>query len=284
MFIFTWRYSLAFSLSVKVFHIWKSITKELHKVSFVFISNIETWTETWWLNVSDRRVCNCWKSVLCDKSKAFSSDDDSRCIFCLSMTSVLYWSLCVRQFPLSTPANVLCFVQLQDPGKNLFFCLFSWSRWLLPIVNAGYRIGLLSLLVIQLCPTLCDPMDCAHQAPLSMGFSKQAYWSGLPFHSPGDLPNPGIEPTSLMSPEDGTKQLEERWQRWLLENHPRWEAKSWSRGEGETWILVKLKYSGRLGAHVPDNSHWGDTRTSRQLAPCCLYLVSKLCLSLYDPM
>ena len=39
-----------------------------------------------------------------------------------------------------------------------------------------------------------------HQAPLLMGFSRQAYWSGLPFPSLGDLPNPGIEPVSLMSP------------------------------------------------------------------------------------
>ena len=36
----------------------------------------------------------------------------------------------------------------------------------------------------------------AYQAPLSMGFSKQEYWSGLPFPSPGDLPDPGIEPGS----------------------------------------------------------------------------------------
>ena len=36
----------------------------------------------------------------------------------------------------------------------------------------------------------------AHQAPLAMGFSRQEYWSGLPFPSPGHLPNPGIEPTS----------------------------------------------------------------------------------------
>ena len=36
----------------------------------------------------------------------------------------------------------------------------------------------------------------AHQAPLSMDFSKQQYWSGLPFPSPGDLPDPGIEPVS----------------------------------------------------------------------------------------
>ena len=36
----------------------------------------------------------------------------------------------------------------------------------------------------------------AHQAPLSMGFPRQEYWSGLPFPSPGELPNPGIEPMS----------------------------------------------------------------------------------------
>ena len=43
---------------------------------------------------------------------------------------------------------------------------------------------------------LCDPMDCSPQAPLPMGFAKQEYWSELPFSSPGDLPNLGIEPRS----------------------------------------------------------------------------------------
>ena len=40
------------------------------------------------------------------------------------------------------------------------------------------------------------PWTLSHQAPLSMGFPRQEYWSGLPFPSPGDLPDPGIEPTS----------------------------------------------------------------------------------------
>ena len=40
------------------------------------------------------------------------------------------------------------------------------------------------------------PWTAAHQVPLSMGFFRQGYWSGLPFPSPGDLPNPGIEPGS----------------------------------------------------------------------------------------
>ena len=50
---------------------------------------------------------------------------------------------------------------------------------------------------VQLCGT---PWTVAHQAPLSLGFSRQEYWSGLPFPPAGDLPDPGIEPVSLMSP------------------------------------------------------------------------------------
>ena len=43
------------------------------------------------------------------------------------------------------------------------------------------------------------PWTVAHEAPLSIGFSRQEYWSGLPFPSPGDLPDSGIESASLMS-------------------------------------------------------------------------------------
>ena len=51
----------------------------------------------------------------------------------------------------------------------------------------------MKVLVAQLCLTLCDPMDFS-QAPPSMGFSRQEYWSGLPFPSPGDLPDLESEP------------------------------------------------------------------------------------------
>ena len=50
--------------------------------------------------------------------------------------------------------------------------------------------------VAQSCPTLVTPWTVAHKAPLCMGFPRQENWSGLPFPSPGDLPNPGIEPES----------------------------------------------------------------------------------------
>ena len=49
---------------------------------------------------------------------------------------------------------------------------------------------------LQLYPTLETPWTVALQAPLSMGFPRQEYWSGLPFLFPEDLPNLGIEPTS----------------------------------------------------------------------------------------
>ena len=48
--------------------------------------------------------------------------------------------------------------------------------------------------------SLVTPWTIAHQFPLSMGFFRQEYWSGLPFPSPGDLPDPGIKPASLVSP------------------------------------------------------------------------------------
>ena len=49
--------------------------------------------------------------------------------------------------------------------------------------------------LLQLCPTLCDPM-----APLSMEFSRQKYWIGLPFPSPEHLSNSGIKPTCPAAP------------------------------------------------------------------------------------
>ena len=49
-------------------------------------------------------------------------------------------------------------------------------------------------------PLCATPETVAHKAPLSVGFSRHQYWSGLPCPPPGDLSNPGTEPASLMSP------------------------------------------------------------------------------------
>ena len=66
--------------------------------------------------------------------------------------------------------------------------------------NMRQKPCILQALVIQSCWTLCNPMDCSHQAPLFMGFSRQEYWNGLPCPPPGDLPDSGIKPMSLTSP------------------------------------------------------------------------------------
>ena len=64
----------------------------------------------------------------------------------------------------------------------------------------------------QLCPTLRRyGLYIAHQAPLSLGFSRQECWSELPLPSPGDLPNPGIEPRSPALQADSLpSELQER--------------------------------------------------------------------------
>ena len=53
------------------------------------------------------------------------------------------------------------------------------------------------VVLLRCIPLFVTPWTVACQAPLSMGFSRQEYCSGLPFPSPGDLPNPGIKPASL---------------------------------------------------------------------------------------
>ena len=65
-------------------------------------------------------------------------------------------------------------------------CMYVWHILYVYVLSRFSRV--------QLLPTLCT---IARQAPLSMGFSRQEYWSGLPCPPPGDLPYPGIEPMSL---------------------------------------------------------------------------------------
>ena len=72
--------------------------------------------------------------------------------------------------------------------------------WLTLTYPSGHHCPLLCYLCAHLHLTHCDPMTVARQAPPSMGFSRQEYWSGLSCPPPGDLPDPGIEPASPVSP------------------------------------------------------------------------------------
>ena len=71
--------------------------------------------------------------------------------------------------------------------------LHSWASVSILLSKKGCCV---LCLVTQLCSTFCKPMDCSLQAPLSMGFSRQEYWSGLPCPPPRDLSHPGTESRS----------------------------------------------------------------------------------------
>ena len=84
------------------------------------------------------------------------------------------------------------------------FCLFfimsipqsELTAPLAGLVSLWYRCVHVFMMSLQLCPTLCDPIDGSRQAPLSMGFPRRKYWRRLLSPTPGDLSNPGIEPAA----------------------------------------------------------------------------------------
>ena len=101
---------------------------------------------------------------------------------------------------LPRPDLGLCssFLRCTSPGTS---CTLSSASDLAAREPALWPLASVHAKSSQSCPTLCGPMDTiARQAPLSTGFSRQQYWSELPWPPPGDLRNPGIEPASLMSP------------------------------------------------------------------------------------
>ena len=74
---------------------------------------------------------------------------------------------------------------------SVFLCIV-----LVFLKTGHFKKYVCSCSVAQSCLTLCNPMEYIdRQAPLSMGISRQEYWSGFPFPTPGYLPDPGIEPT-----------------------------------------------------------------------------------------
>ena len=92
-----------------------------------------------------------------------------------------------------------------SPGKNTIVICHALLQGILPTPLCYLYIILFVspwendysyFSVAQLCPTLCNSMDCSPSAPLSMRFPRQEYWSGFPCSPPGDLPDPEIKPMS----------------------------------------------------------------------------------------
>ena len=95
----------------------------------------------------------------------------------------------------------------------------------------------------SVCVGLCvTPRTVAHQAPLSVGFSTQQYWSGLPFPSPEDLPNPGIEPGSPALQADS------------LVSEPQGRSLGSFWGDGNVWYLDSD--DGVTDTYFCQNSSW----------------------------
>ena len=108
---------------------------------------------------------------------------------------MLLWTWeCIYIFEMliSFPLDTYWEVGLQDP-KTIPFFIFWGSFILFSIMEAPVYIPSNSCSVMSDSAT---PWTVAYQASLSMGFFRQEYWSGLPFPSPGDLPDPGIKPKS----------------------------------------------------------------------------------------
>ena len=141
---------------------------------------------------------------------------------------------------------------LPTPGTFLRGNLLLGTKWLQIMEinieqlcqNAMWRLGFImwaqrrlsvqSLSYVWLFETLST---IANQIPLSMGFSRQEYWSVLPFHSPGVLPDPGIKPTSLMPPALAGG---------FFTTSATWEApkKSMEPQEMSEWALHRLMHLG----------------------------------------
>ena len=104
---------------------------------------------------------------------------------------------------------------------------FTDLKWTAQLISAKCT----HLFSYSLIPTFATPWTAAHQAPLSMGFSRQEYWSGLPCPPPWDLPDPGIEPRS-----------------------PTWQADSLpSEPPGMPWILEWVAYPFPRASPQPRN-------------------------------
>ena len=132
----------------------------------------------------------------------------SRWVWCHSKVGVITWSL----LTISDAPHILECISRQKEVKNTPHGAYSWwglfegklpgctqTKWWhkmvseKKMVSESERKWKWSRSVVSVSVT---PWTAAHQAPLSVGFFRQEYWSGLLFSSPGDLPDPGIKPRS----------------------------------------------------------------------------------------
>ena len=131
--------------------------------------------------------------------------------------------------------------------------------------------------------TLLTPWTVAYQTPLSMEFSKQEYWSGLPFPSPGDLPDPGIEPASRVSGGFSTPEPAGKLSISFLKYASTWIPNTSGPGISHKGLWSKLNTMQKLILRMDrvENLIFQSDVDSYRFCCCC---VVQLCPTLCDPM
>ena len=132
-----------------------------------------------------------------------------------------------------------------------------------PPLPSPAKIHLPRTMSIQSCLILWDPMDCSpSQAPQSRGFSRQQYWNGLPCPPPRLLPDPGIQPMSLMSPALGGG---------IFTTNAIWEALSQGNtGWGSVWRTVGMRGTGPQPSQNTRGLPVPEARLHSNTDWCCL--------------
>ena len=156
-----------------------------------------------------KRHCHCSKWQLCQIDEgseislfhSFSSAFPHKAGLCrLVAPPDAHWGHCLFIPKLGEDAltrkHISCWGAFWDFPIYCDYTLKILTRALFP--STPFFQLLAVYVCIQSCLTLCDPMDCVtHQAPLSMEFCRQEYWSGLSFPTPGDFPTQELNPRLL---------------------------------------------------------------------------------------
>ena len=167
---------------------FQTVFKKLSISFYTCLSSFQTpssWTELMFLffvsSALKRSVCVCM--CVCVYKYLIS--------LCIVISNYIsFWNVPPLTIDFLGSESVACTQQRLDH--------YYWIKWIVEWGGSHDSVGFVCFLflVAKWCPTLVTTWTVSCRASLSMGFSRQAYWSGLPFPTPGDLPHPRIEPVS----------------------------------------------------------------------------------------
>ena len=192
--VWGWRYPNGFSLQGRCSPLLGGLVWPLSDLGITFV--------TCWCIYKCHILClrfSGYKAVVAILKLWLRFFPSSLPFFSLFFLFFIYFCLLLFLFPFLPFRSIFSpfFLPLSIPASFLpsFSSLSTFLSLSSPLPLPSFSCSLLLLLFSLEVWLFCAPWTVAHQAPLSMGFPRQEYWSGLPFLSPGDLPE-GVEPTS----------------------------------------------------------------------------------------